>query len=149
MPVRRRLRDSYTAEDIDNAQVGVKAFELDYGSKYPKAVAKITTWSAGSYRPGRFAEQRSCAGWDALCETLIGQEQSLRPIVESQARHHFVLRRARQPGISRMFGDRCSSQARATDIGVDSNRAATAESAEDGRRCAGRGRWVACSDQQV
>ncbi len=33
--------------------------------------------------------------------------------------------------MSRMFGDRCSSQARATDIGVASSRAATAESAED------------------
>lgn len=75
MPVRRRLRDIYTAEDIDNAQVGVKAFELDYGSKYPEAVAKITTWSAGSYRPGRFAELRSCAppttGAPSLCTAAL------------------------------------------------------------------------------
>ncbi|MBG6092941.1 hypothetical protein IW256_007054 [Actinomadura viridis] len=33
--------------------------------------------------------------------------------------------------MSRMFGDRCSSQASATDIGVASERAAIAESAED------------------
>jgi hypothetical protein len=30
------------AEDIDNAEVAAKAFELDHGAKYPKAVAKIT-----------------------------------------------------------------------------------------------------------
>ena len=35
------LKDIYNAEDIDKAQVAVKAFELDYGTKYPKAVAKI------------------------------------------------------------------------------------------------------------
>ena len=36
------LKDIYNAEDIDKAQVAVKAFEVDYGAKYPKAVAKIT-----------------------------------------------------------------------------------------------------------
>ena len=36
------LKDIYNAEDIDKAQVAAKAFELDYGAKYPKAVAKIT-----------------------------------------------------------------------------------------------------------
>jgi putative transposase len=36
------LRDICNADDIDNAQVAIKAFELDYGAKYPKAVAKIT-----------------------------------------------------------------------------------------------------------
>ncbi len=36
------LRDIYNAEDIDKAQVAIKAFELDYGAKYPNAVAKIT-----------------------------------------------------------------------------------------------------------
>ena len=35
------LKEIYNAEDIDRAQVAVKAFELDYGAKYPKAVAKI------------------------------------------------------------------------------------------------------------
>jgi hypothetical protein len=35
------------------------------------------------------------------------------------------------PGISRMFGDRCSSQASATDIGAALSRAATPESAPD------------------
>src|SRR5574340_1591576 len=35
------MREIYNAEDIDKAQVAVKAFELDYGAKYPKAVAKI------------------------------------------------------------------------------------------------------------
>lgn len=30
------------AEDIDKAQLAVKAFEIDYGAKYPKAVGKIT-----------------------------------------------------------------------------------------------------------
>ncbi len=35
------LKDIYNAEDIDKAQIAVKAFEVDYGAKYPKAVAKI------------------------------------------------------------------------------------------------------------
>ena len=36
------LKDIYNADDIDKAQVAAKAFELDYGAKYPKAVAKVT-----------------------------------------------------------------------------------------------------------
>jgi transposase-like protein len=36
------LKEIYNAEDIDKAQIAVKAFEIDYGTKYPKAVAKIT-----------------------------------------------------------------------------------------------------------
>ena len=36
------MREIYNAEDIDTAQVAIKAFDLDYGAKYPKAVAKIT-----------------------------------------------------------------------------------------------------------
>lgn len=35
------IKDIYNAEDIDKAQVAVKAFEVDCGAKYPKAVAKI------------------------------------------------------------------------------------------------------------
>jgi transposase-like protein len=35
------LKDIYNAEDIDKAQIAIKAFEFDYGAKYPKAVAKI------------------------------------------------------------------------------------------------------------
>ncbi len=35
------MREIYKAEDIDRAQVAIKAFEVDYGAKYPKAVAKI------------------------------------------------------------------------------------------------------------
>ena len=35
------MREIAGAEDIDHAQVAVKAFELDYGAKFPKAVAKI------------------------------------------------------------------------------------------------------------
>ncbi|WP_024805286.1 IS256 family transposase [Nocardia sp. BMG51109] len=35
------LKDIYMAEDIDKAQVAIRAFEIDYGAKYPKAVAKI------------------------------------------------------------------------------------------------------------
>lgn len=29
------------AEDIDKAPLALKAFDIDYGAKYPKAVAKI------------------------------------------------------------------------------------------------------------
>jgi putative transposase len=36
------MREIYNAEDIDKAQVAIKAFAIDYGAKYPKAVAKIT-----------------------------------------------------------------------------------------------------------
>ena len=35
------MREIYNAEDVDHAQVAIKAFEVDYGAKYPKAVAKI------------------------------------------------------------------------------------------------------------
>lgn len=35
------MKDIYNAEDIDKAQLAVKAFDIDYGKKYPKAVAKI------------------------------------------------------------------------------------------------------------
>ena len=35
------IKEIYNAEDIDKAQVAIKAFEIDYGAKYPKAVAKI------------------------------------------------------------------------------------------------------------
>jgi transposase-like protein len=35
------MKDIYMAEDIDKAQVAIKAFEIDYGAKYSKAVAKI------------------------------------------------------------------------------------------------------------
>ncbi len=36
------MKDIYMAEDIDRARPPAKAFEIDYGAKYPKAVAKIT-----------------------------------------------------------------------------------------------------------
>jgi transposase-like protein len=35
------MKEIYNAEDIDKAQLAIKAFEIDYGAKYPKAVAKI------------------------------------------------------------------------------------------------------------
>ncbi|MGB8388293.1 IS256 family transposase, partial [Mycobacterium sp.] len=36
------LAEIYNAEDRDHAVQGVKAFDADYGAKWPKAVAKIT-----------------------------------------------------------------------------------------------------------
>lgn len=36
------MREIYNAEDVDKAQMAVKSFAVDYGAKYPKAVAKIT-----------------------------------------------------------------------------------------------------------
>ena len=36
------LAQIYNAEDRDHALQAVKAFEADYGAKWPKAVAKIT-----------------------------------------------------------------------------------------------------------
>jgi len=35
------MKEIYNAEDIDKARLAIKAFEVDYGAKYPKAVAKI------------------------------------------------------------------------------------------------------------
>jgi putative transposase len=35
------MKEIYNAEDIDQAQLAIKAFEVDYSEKYPKAVAKI------------------------------------------------------------------------------------------------------------
>jgi len=35
------MREIFNAEDIDRAQVAIKAFEIDYAAKYPQAVAKI------------------------------------------------------------------------------------------------------------
>ena len=35
------MREIYNVEDIDRAQIAIKAFEIDYGAKYPKAVDKI------------------------------------------------------------------------------------------------------------
>jgi putative transposase len=35
------LKEIFNAEDIDKAQIAIKAFEIDDGAKYPKAVAKI------------------------------------------------------------------------------------------------------------
>jgi transposase-like protein len=35
------MREIYNAEDIDQAQLAIKAFEIGYSAKYPKAVAKI------------------------------------------------------------------------------------------------------------
>jgi len=36
------LQEIWNAEDLNHAQVAMKAFEKDYGAKYPKAVAKVT-----------------------------------------------------------------------------------------------------------
>ncbi len=36
------IKDIYNAEDIDKVQIAAKAFEVDFGAKYPKTVAKIT-----------------------------------------------------------------------------------------------------------
>src|SRR6476661_1797131 len=38
---KRALAEIYNAEDKTHAQVAIKAFEIDYGAKYPKVVAKI------------------------------------------------------------------------------------------------------------
>ena len=35
------IKEIDNAEDIDKAQAAIKTFEIDYGAKYPKAVAKI------------------------------------------------------------------------------------------------------------
>jgi transposase-like protein len=38
----KAMQAIYNAEDIDHARVAVKAFKIDYGTKFPKAVEKIT-----------------------------------------------------------------------------------------------------------
>jgi transposase-like protein len=42
------LKGIYNAEDIDKAQLAIKAFAIDYGAKYPKAPF-IATWLTTSY----------------------------------------------------------------------------------------------------
>jgi putative transposase len=39
----KAMQEIYNAEDIDHAKVAVKAFKNDYGTKFPKAVEKITS----------------------------------------------------------------------------------------------------------
>jgi len=46
----------FNAEDIDWAQVAIKAFEIDFGAKYPNAVAKVVEdadalWSFTDIQP--------------------------------------------------------------------------------------------------
>jgi transposase-like protein len=43
------IKDIYNAEDIGKARVAVKAFEVDFGAKYPRAVAKIVLCEPKSY----------------------------------------------------------------------------------------------------
>jgi transposase-like protein len=38
----KAMQAIYNAEDLDHARVAVKAFKIDYGTKFPKAVEKIT-----------------------------------------------------------------------------------------------------------
>ena len=38
----KAMQEIYNAEDIDHARVAVKAFKIDYGTKFPKAVETIT-----------------------------------------------------------------------------------------------------------
>src|SRR5664279_1282209 len=39
----KAMQEIYNAEDIDHARVAVKAFKNDSGTKFPKAVEKITS----------------------------------------------------------------------------------------------------------
>ena len=39
----KAMQQIYNAEDIDHTRVAVKAFKNDYGTKFPKAVEKITS----------------------------------------------------------------------------------------------------------
>ena len=39
----KALQQIYNAQDCEHAQVAVKAFEIDYANKWPKATAKITS----------------------------------------------------------------------------------------------------------
>ena len=41
-PAKATLAQIYNAQDRTHAQVAAKAFAIDYGAKWPKAVAKIT-----------------------------------------------------------------------------------------------------------
>lgn len=37
------MKDIYYAEDINKARIAIKAFEVNYGAKHPKAVARSST----------------------------------------------------------------------------------------------------------
>ena len=50
------MREIYNAEDIDKAQLAIKAFEVDYGAKYPRRSPRSPTtptccWSSTSTQP--------------------------------------------------------------------------------------------------
>ncbi|CQA03305.1 transposase%2C Mutator family protein [Mycobacteroides abscessus] len=50
------MREIYNAEDIDHAQVAIKAFEVDYGAKSPRrsprsSMTPMCCWSSISTRP--------------------------------------------------------------------------------------------------
>jgi len=38
----RAMQDIFNDEDGDHARVAAKAFQIDYGTKFPEAAAKIT-----------------------------------------------------------------------------------------------------------
>lgn len=44
MPAKAALAEIFNAEDKEHALAAAKAFEADYGAKWPKAVAKITEY---------------------------------------------------------------------------------------------------------
>ena len=77
--VRRRRRwRCYNAEDIDKTQVAIKSVqEIDYGAKYPKAVAKIVDDTDGLFEfynyPGTDPEQ---AGIREYWRTKVVKEQA-------------------------------------------------------------------------
>ena len=50
------MREIYNAEDVDQAQLAIKAFEIDYGAKYPRPSPRSSTtptcsWSSTSTPP--------------------------------------------------------------------------------------------------
>jgi putative transposase len=58
------IRDIYTAEDIEKAQLAIKAFEVDYGAKYPKVCGSTVRQTA---RSGPSSERRT-----AMCRHAVG-----------------------------------------------------------------------------
>ena len=73
----RAMQDIFNAEDGGHARIGPKAFQLDYGTKFPKAAAKITddsTCSSSSQLPGRSLGASANHEPDRYLESLPGAE---------------------------------------------------------------------------
>jgi hypothetical protein len=63
---------NYNAEDIDKAQAAIKAVEIHYGAKHPKAVAKIAD---GPWAPVRCFTKARCSNVPSTSAQIPGAQR--------------------------------------------------------------------------